>query len=54
MDLDISAYYAAVDGKNSIFEITAAGITDPARKNYVEPFAGIGDRVSYQVALPQA
>jgi hypothetical protein len=54
MNLDITVYYAAVHRKNSIFEITAAGVTDPARENYVEPFAVIGDRVSNQVALPQA
>jgi len=54
MDLDVSAYYAAVDGKNGIFEITAAGVTDPARKNYVKPFAGISNRVPYQVVLPEA
>jgi hypothetical protein len=53
MDLDISAYYAAVDGKNGVFEITAAGVTDPSRENYIKPFAGISYRVPYQVALPQ-
>jgi hypothetical protein len=54
MDLDITAYYAAVHCKNGIFEIAAAGVTGPARKNYVEPFAGVSDRVSNQVTLPQA
>jgi hypothetical protein len=54
MDLDISAYYATVHGKNGIFEITAAGVADPARENYVKPLAGISDRALYQVALPQA
>lgn len=54
MDLDVSAYYTAVDGKNGIFEVTAAGVTDPARKNYVKPFAGISNRVPYQVVLPEA
>jgi hypothetical protein len=53
MDLDVSAYYAAVDGKNGIPEITAAGVTDSAWENYVKPFTGISDRVPYQVALPQ-
>jgi hypothetical protein len=54
MDLDTSAYYATVHGKNGIFEITAAGVADPARENYVKPLAGISDWVLYQVALPQA
>jgi hypothetical protein len=53
MDLDVSAYYAAVDGKNGIPEITAAGVTDSAWENYVKPFTGISNRVPYQVALPQ-
>jgi hypothetical protein len=35
MDLDITVYDAAVHRKNGIFEITAAGVADPARENYV-------------------
>jgi hypothetical protein len=54
MDLDIPAYYFAIHCKNGIFEITAAGVADPARENYIKPFAGVSDRVSNQVALPQA
>jgi hypothetical protein len=54
VDLDIPDYHAAVNTKNGIFEITAAGVADSARKNYLKPFASIGHGVSYQVALPQA
>jgi hypothetical protein len=54
VDLDIPGYHMAVNAKNGIFEITAAGVADPARKNYLKPFASIGHGVSYQVALPQA
>jgi hypothetical protein len=52
MDLDISDYSFAVQSKNGIFEITAASVADPARENNMNPFAGVSDRVPYQVALP--
>jgi hypothetical protein len=54
VDLDIPGYHVAVNAKNGIFEITAAGVAGPARENYMKPFASIGHGVSYQVALPQA
>jgi len=53
MDLYVAAYYAAIQAKDGIFEITAAGVADPARKNYMKPLAGISHRVLYQMALPQ-
>ena len=54
VNLDVSAHYPAVGGKDGIFEVTAAGVTGPAWENYMKPFACIRDRVPYQVALPQA
>jgi hypothetical protein len=53
VDFDVAAYYPAVEAEDSIFEITAAVIAGSARENYMEPFAGIGHRVSYHMALPQ-
>jgi hypothetical protein len=54
VNLDVSAHCPAVESEDGIFEIAAAGVTGPARENYMKPFTGIGDRVSYHVALPQA
>ncbi|MBA7706622.1 hypothetical protein ES703_115477 [subsurface metagenome] len=41
VDLDVSFYYFAVDGENSICEITTTATTNSTRMDYLKLFTGI-------------
>jgi hypothetical protein len=52
MNLDITCYCPAVDGKNSVPEVATGIIAHPSGEDYLNLRTGIGKQIRYHLPLP--